>query len=220
MTICAAGAAVKNVADDVQLVYRQTGDEIRERHDEPVGNAGLDHAVDDAFKIPALVGIVLVGVNELFDNIGIFLRQTGSHLDAGIFVRRLPADGHKTVDRHAVPGIGVRCGGKLPLGVIEQPGERIFLLLAEKIAEAVVDLVVDRAGGVFEDREKYVYSPWMSLMKCSVVFGSSRMACSRTISAAVAGMLGKLLESSSRYLISLSFMPFSPGSFPRYTARR
>lgn len=35
MTICAAGAAVKNVADDVQLVYRQTGDEIRERHDEP-----------------------------------------------------------------------------------------------------------------------------------------------------------------------------------------
>jgi len=94
---------------------------------------------------------VLVGVNELLDNIGIFLRQTGAHLDAGIFVRRLPADGHKTVDRHAVPGIGVRCGGKLPLGVIEQPGERIFLLLAEKIAEAVVDLVVDRAGGVFED---------------------------------------------------------------------
>ncbi len=62
MTICAAGPrSKKNVADDVQLVYRQAGDEIRERHDEPVGNAGLDHAVDDAFKISALVGIVLVG---------------------------------------------------------------------------------------------------------------------------------------------------------------
>lgn len=126
MTICAAGAAVENVADDVQLVYRQAGDEIRERHDEPVGDTGLDHAVDDAFKIPALVGIVLVGVNELLDNIGIFLRQTGAHLDAGIFVRRLPADGHKTVDRHTVPGIGVRCGGKLPLGVIEQRASEFF----------------------------------------------------------------------------------------------
>lgn len=100
-------------------------------------------------KYLRLLGSCSSGVNELLDNIGILLRQTGSHLDAGIFVRRLPADGHKTVDRHAVPGIGVRCGGKLPLRVIEQPGERIFLLLAEKIAEAVVDLVMDRAGRRF-----------------------------------------------------------------------
>ncbi len=148
------GAAVENVADDVQLVYRQTGDEIGKRHDEPVGNAGLDNAVDDALKIFALVGIVFVGVDELLDNIGIFLRQTGAHLDAGIFVRSLAADGHKAVDRHAVPGIGVCRGSKLPFGIIEQPRERVFLLLAEKIAEAVVDLVVDRAGRVFENMGK------------------------------------------------------------------
>ena len=145
------GAAVEHIADDVELVDRQAGDEIGKRHDEAVGNAGLDNAVDDAFKVLTLIGIVLVGVDELFNNIGIFLRQPGAHFDTGVFVRRLAADGHKAVDRHAVPGIGVRRGSELPLGVIEQPRERVFLLLAEKVAEAVVDLVVDRAGGIFQD---------------------------------------------------------------------
>ena len=57
------GSAVEHVADDVQLVDGQPGDEIGKRHDEPVGNAGLDHAVDDAFKILAFVGVVFVGVD-------------------------------------------------------------------------------------------------------------------------------------------------------------
>ena len=148
------GASVEYVADDVQLVYRQAGDEIRQSNNEPVGNAGLDDAVDDAFKVFAFVGIVLVRIDELFNNVCIFLRQTGAHLDAGILVRSLSADGHKAVDRHTVPGIGVRRSGQLPLGIIEQPGKRVFLLLAEKVAEAVVDFVVDRARRIFEDMGK------------------------------------------------------------------
>ena len=45
----------------------------------------------------------------------------------------------------------MRRSGKLAFGVVKQPRQRVFLVFAEEIAEAVVDLVVDGAGGVFQD---------------------------------------------------------------------
>ena len=48
------------------------------------------------------------------------------------------------------------------------------------------------------------YSPWRSLMKCSVPFGRLRMACRLMISVNTACCVGNCCESSARYFIDRS----------------
>ena len=148
------GAPVEDVPHDVEPVHREPGDQIGQGDDELVLDPGGDHVVDDALKIPALVAVVLVGVDELLNDIGEFLGQPVADLGPGILVRGLAADGDQPVDGDPVPGIGVVRVGQLPLRVVDQQCQGVFLLLPQQIAEAVVDLGVDGPGGVFQDMGK------------------------------------------------------------------
>lgn len=92
------------------------------------------------------------------------------------------------------------------LRVVQKKRQGVLFLLPQKIPKTVVDLPVDGPGGIFQDMDENRLSPWISLMKCSVVLGSSSTALRRTISAAAAGTLGKLLDKSSRYFRSVCFI--------------
>ena len=144
--VCARTAVV-NVAEDVQAVNGQALDEIAEGDDEVVGAARADDGADDDVEVGLLVVVIGTLVQEFLNNIGVFLGQALAHLRAGVFRRDAAADGDKLVEC----GLVIVVEGALVLldefqfllGIINERTEVLLLLLAQGIAEEVVDLALD-----------------------------------------------------------------------------
>ena len=144
--VCARTAVV-DIAEDVQAVDGQALDEIAEGYDEMVSAARTNDGADDDVEVGLLVVVVGTFVQQLFYNIGILLGQTLTHLRAGVFRRHTAADGDELVERRLV----VVVKGALVLldefqfllGIINERTQILLLLLAQGIAEEVVDLALD-----------------------------------------------------------------------------
>ena len=141
------GAAVVDVADDVELVHGEALDHRGQRLDERDAAARAHRRVDDGGIVSVLIDTVAVLGEQLLDDVGELARQGAAHLRARVLARGALA--HLDEARH---GDGVPGGGVVHLGqrelrllarVVDERGERPLLAFGQRVAEHVVDLQAD-----------------------------------------------------------------------------
>ena len=101
------GAAVVDVAQDVQLVDGQALDDVRDGHDEIVGTSSRDDSVHNDGHVGRLILVVRAFVQQFLDDVGKLLGQRLAHLAAGVLRRDVAADAHQLVDGDAIPVVKV-----------------------------------------------------------------------------------------------------------------
>ena len=156
-----AGAAVKQVAHDMQLIHRQMLDQLAQAHDKAVGAAILDDAAHDLAVVQVFIVILKVGVEQLVQNIAAAGRQTAAHMVAGVL------GGHQTADVDQLEkGLGVPLlqrilGGAACLelgqlfgGIVDQGGKLGTGCLRHGIAQHGIHLFPDDTGGRVQNVHK------------------------------------------------------------------
>ena len=99
-----AGAAVEQVAHDVELVHGQPLDELAEADDELIGAAILDDAADDLAVVEVFVVVLEVGVEQLIQNVTAAGRQNQAQdVLPGVLGRDKTADVDEPQQRLTVP---------------------------------------------------------------------------------------------------------------------
>ena len=104
------GAAVKDVAYDVQHVHGHAFDERGHFHDEGVRAAGVDDGADDVVVITVLIAVG-GGVEQLLHDVGELPGQRLAHLGTGVLGGGEPAHGDEPPEHHAIPVVKIRYGG-------------------------------------------------------------------------------------------------------------
>ena len=126
-----AGATVKNIADDVQMIYHQPLNERAERHNELRRPVNADDRVDDLVIICLFVGDFLLLRDQLFYNIGEILGQSFPHLGTRIFGRYPLTDLNEPVQRDLVPVVQIRLLFQdpfhLPVRIINQRRQTLLV---------------------------------------------------------------------------------------------
>ena len=157
------GSPVVNIAHDVQPVHRQPLDQGGQGDDKFIRPPHLDNGGNDVLIIPLLVSLVIVGVQQLVDDIFEFRRQGLAHLGPGVFGGGELAYLHQPVKGDAVPVLHV---DPFPLdlldlfrGIINQGGEPGPFLLRHGVAEGQIHLFPDDAGAVVENMAESLLLP-------------------------------------------------------------
>ena len=156
-----AGAAVKQVAHDMQLIHRQMLDQLAQPHDKAVGAAVLNDTAHDLAVVQVFIVILKMGVEQLVQNIAAAGRQTAAHMVAGVL------GGHQTTDIDQLEkGLGIpllQCilGGaacfklrQLFSGIVDQGGKLCTGCLRHGVAQHGIHLFPDDAGGGVQDVHK------------------------------------------------------------------
>ena len=141
------GAAVEDVADDVEAVDGQILDQFTEGDDKFVRHPDFDDGVENLAVVHILVAVPVIHVEQLVDDVGKFHRHLFADLGAGVFGGDHPADLHQAVDGDPLPVVGQHPGGpaplQTPLRVVDQVGQLHLLLLGDDVSEGVPDLLPD-----------------------------------------------------------------------------
>ena len=144
--------AIVDVADDVQALDGQTLDEQAQRLDERAAAIGADDGVDDGGVVGLLVNAVAVLRHQLLDDVGEILRQRLADARARVLLRGALAHGDEALQRDGVPRFGIvhlrQHELHLLARIVDERGQRTLLVLAQRIAEHVVDLEPDGARAV------------------------------------------------------------------------
>ena len=144
--------AVVDVADDVQALDGQTLDEQAQRLDERAAAIGADDGVDDGGVVGLLVNAVAVLRHQLLDDVGEILRQRLADARARVLLRGALAHGDEALQRDGAPRFGIvhlrQHELHLLARIVDERGQRTLLVLAQRIAEHVVDLEPDGARAV------------------------------------------------------------------------
>ena len=156
-----AGAAVKQVAHDMQFIHRQMLDQLAQPHDKAVGAAILDDAAHDLAVVQVFIVILKVGMEQLVQNIAAAGGQTAAHMVAGVL------GGHQTADIDQLEkGLGVpllQCilgsAARFELrqlfsGIIDQGGKLGTGCLRHGVAQHGIHLFPDDTGGRVQDVHK------------------------------------------------------------------
>ena len=149
------GAPVEDIPDDVQLIHDHPLGQVAEGGDKGLRPVDLNDGVHDALKVFLAVGVVLVGVHQLVDDVLEVGGQRLAHLGTGVLGGGGPADGDQLVEDVPVPIGGDLVGpaqfGQLPLRVIDEGGQQVLPLRRHLLPKTLVDFPPDGAGGVAED---------------------------------------------------------------------
>lgn len=97
-----AGAAVEDVAQDMEALDGEALNDMTKGRDEVVSATCVDDGADDGFVIAVLIEIVGAFVEELFDNVGILLGEAFANLGARVFGGEIAADEDEVVERAAI----------------------------------------------------------------------------------------------------------------------
>ena len=156
-----AGAAVKQVAHDMQFIHRQMLDELAQPHDKAVGAAILDDAAHDLAVVQVFIVILKVGVEQLVQNIAAAGGQTAAHMVAGVL------GGHQTADIDQLEkGLGVpllqcilgsaACFKLRQLfgGIVDQGGKLGTGCFRHGVTQHGIHLFPDDTGGRVQDVHK------------------------------------------------------------------
>lgn len=157
-------AAVEDIAHQMYVVHREALDELGERRDEVFRRASFEDRVDDAFVVPHAV-VVLVGmrVQELVDDIGVFMRDGLAHLGARVAARKTARHGDELVEHGLVPrgriAVGIVHQGDFLVRIVDERAEVGFFLVGEVVAENLVNVLAHHARAVVEDvHERLVFA--------------------------------------------------------------
>ena len=153
-----AGAAVEQVAHDVELVHSQPLDELTETDDELIGAAILDDAADDLAVVKVFVVVLEVGVEQLIQNVTAAGRQAGPDMLPGVLGRDEAADVDEPQQRLTVPlfqcflvGAALLELGQLLARIIDQSRQLGPRPLRHGIPQHNVYLFADDAGSGVQD---------------------------------------------------------------------
>ena len=154
-------ATVKQVAHDVQLVHRQTLDQLAQPHDETVCPAVLDDAAHDLPIIQVFVVVLKMGVEQLVQDIAAAGRQALPHMVAGVFGRYQPTDVNEPQQGVGVPLVQLFFAGaavlelrQLFVGVVDQGGQLRTGLFRDGIPQHQVHFFTDDTGSGVQDVDK------------------------------------------------------------------
>ena len=159
------GAAVEDVAHHVQAVHHHVLDELAHVDDEVPRPVDVDDGGDDVLVVVPLVVKLVVGVEQLVDDVGVLAGQGLAHLGAGVLAGDQAAHVQQAVEGDAVPllqRLVVQRPGhllQLLLRVVDQGGQLVPVVLGHAGGEELVHLLAHHAGGAVEDVEKGLVLP-------------------------------------------------------------
>ena len=152
-----AGAPVKDVPHQVEVVHRQALDELAQLDQEIGRPVQVDDGVDDVFIVIPLVRLIflVVGVDQLVDDIGVLRRHGLAHLGPGVLGADQAAQVDEPVEGDAVPFPHIVALPldllQLLLGVVDEGGQLVPVGAGDSGAQQLVDLHPHHAGGGVED---------------------------------------------------------------------
>ena len=145
----------------MEPVHHHPLDEVAHGDDEALGPVDVDDGGDDVLVVIPLVVELVVGVEQLVDDVGVLLGQGLPDLGAGVLGGDQAADVDETVEGDAVPllqlfrvfGLGGHLA-ELLLGIVDEGGQLVPVGLGDAGGEEGVHLLPDHAGGRVEDVEE------------------------------------------------------------------
>ncbi len=149
------GAAVVDVADDVQAGNGQALNGVRERFDQIDAAPGAHGGVHDGVVVRFLVGSVDVDPDQFFEQVGELIRQLLSHAAARVLASGTAHNGDQARNVGGVERGFVLACGQHELGlfarVVDQRAQAALFLLGKRIAEDLVDLQANGSRPVAQD---------------------------------------------------------------------
>ena len=157
------GPPVEHVPHHVEPVHHHPLDEVAHGYDEALSPVDVDDGGDDVLVVVPLVVELVVGVEELVDDVGVLLGQGLPDLGAGVLGGHQAAHVDEPVEGDAVPLLQVLCVGghlgELFLGVVDEGGQLVPVGLGDAGGEEGVHLLPHHAGGRIEDVEEGLILP-------------------------------------------------------------
>ena len=150
-----AGAPVEDVPHNVQVVYDQRLDDPGHRDDEILRATEMDDCREDVFVVVLFVVHLVVGVEQLVDDVGVVRGQRLAHLGPGVFGGDEPADLDQPVKGELIPLPDVPDRlvdlPQLLLGIVDQRGQPRALLPRHRVFKEDVAFFPHRARRAVED---------------------------------------------------------------------
>ena len=144
-----AGAAIEQVAHDVQPVDGQLLDDLAEADDIGIGAVVADDALDDLAVILVFVVILEVCVEQLVKDIAAVLGQAAAHVVAGVLAGHEPAQIDKPQQCQPIPRVQIFLAGfqlwQLLVRVVNESRQLGTLLDGDALAQHGIDLLADDA---------------------------------------------------------------------------
>ena len=152
------GAAVVDVAQDVELVDAERMDDLANGHNEIGALPRVHNALDDASEIGILVFVEGIFVKEFLYDVGILGGQCLAHLGAGVLAGDAAAHLYQAEQRAAVPcrkvGLLSLHYLHLLLRIVDERTQVTDFVCCESFAEQFVHLAADVAAGIAQDMKK------------------------------------------------------------------
>ena len=152
------GAAVKQVPHNMQPVHRQPFDDLAQPGDVGIRPVMAHNAVDDLAVVKVLVVVLKMGVEQLVQNIGTALGQTGAHMGAGVLTGHKPAQFDEPQQGGAVPAGQVGLAGfqfrQFLGGIVDQGGQLGPFRRRHFFPQHKIDLFVNDTRCTVEDMHK------------------------------------------------------------------
>ena len=156
-----AGAAVKQVAHNVQLIHGQPLDELTQADNETVRAAIFNNTAHDLAIIEVFIVVLKMGVEQLVQNITAAGGQAGTHMLPGVLGRNQTAEINEAEQRLGIPllqrllvrALGLELGQFL-IGVIDQRCQLGTVRLRDRIPQHDIHFFADDAGGRVQDMYK------------------------------------------------------------------
>ena len=154
------GTAVKDVAQNVELIHGNLLEHPADGHDEGISDAAADGGVDELLVVAHLVGHHGILGDEVVDDVGEFGVDDLGHPLAVILGGHLPQHLHQPVNHQRRPvlvvgfGAALALGGQEGMGVGDEGGQFVALFFRQGEGVHRVDLVADDAGGGAEQLDK------------------------------------------------------------------
>ena len=150
--------AVKDVADDVEMINNEPLNQLCHGNDEVLGAADFEDSLDDRLVVCFFVEHLRLFGDQLLDDIAIIRRQGFPHFGTGVFGRNDFADVDQAVQHDLVPVIDILLLLFLHLQalsrVIDKGCKRTFFRNTERVAEDIVNLLSHGTGTVAEYMRK------------------------------------------------------------------
>ena len=156
-----AGAAVKQVTNNVQLVHRKALDQLTQADDESVRAVIGDNAAHDLAIVEGFVVVLKVGVQKLVNDMPTALRQAGTHIFPCVLGRNKAAYIDQAQQRLAVPGFQLKAfrvagleQGQLARRVVDQGGKLGTDGLGHVFTQDKVNFFADNTGSGVQQVDK------------------------------------------------------------------
>ena len=153
------GAAVKKVADNVQVIHRETLDERRERDNELIAVLNADDRVQNALVVGKLVAVLVrQSVQQLIDDIAEFFRHRLSDLGARILRGEHARNFNHVPEGLAVPlrrnsALVVQALQRL-LRIVNQRAQRPLFGIVQHIRKNHLNFFANHTRAVVHDMQK------------------------------------------------------------------